>query len=76
MVSDLMNAVIVSKITNSLNPYCNGTWSLTKLGDKTPKELYECLNPYCNGTWSLTANFVRLLSSTCYPAISEIFQIS
>ena len=43
----------------SLNPYCNGRWSLTKIICQQTAKNMRCLNPYCNGRWSLTAGRTR-----------------
>ena len=48
---------------NSLNPCCNGRWSLTRAATARHKPLRTRLNPCCNGRWSLTAH--RGMDSGC-----------
>ncbi len=52
MVTDIPNHYFFL-LRKSLNPYCNGRWSLT-LDDAMYGENPVGLNPYCNGRWSLT----------------------
>ena len=49
----------------SLNPYSNGTTSLTELY-RILLGLLESLNPYSNGTTSLTAKFLNLYIPNLY----------
>ena len=53
MVSDVegMENYFLEK---SLNPCCNGRWSLTYYKEDGSDWSWSSLNPCCNGRWSLT----------------------
>ena len=53
MVSDKYTVVVEHPAFGSLNPCCNGRWSLTHEDNFTIAKL--SLNPCCNGRWSLTS---------------------
>jgi len=39
----------------SLNPCCNGIWSVTVLKYQSLEKAGNSLNPCCNGIWSVTS---------------------
>ena len=53
MVSDFTHRVKLTRSSRSLNPCCNGRWSLTRSSGRGC-HFFLGLNPCCNGRWSLT----------------------
>ena len=50
----LTKMLAIIKAANSLNPYCSGRWSRTKIEIVQEAVAEGRLNPYCSGRWSRT----------------------